>query len=250
MKKKTVLYRALAVLFALAVWQAAAMLVRSSMLLASPLQVTQRFFTLIFEPDFFGTVLYSFGRIVLGFLAAVLLGILAAVAAGRFRAVEYLLWPFVLTVKSVPVASFIILFLIWLTFGQLTVFISFLIAFPLIYSNVLQGIKSTDGKLKEMAELYRVPWGRRFIYLYIPAVKPFLLSACTVGAGMAWKAGVAAEVIGIVTGSIGEKLYDAKIYFQNADLLAWTVVIVLLSVLTEKLFLFLLKRFFAGVERI
>ena len=250
MKNKTVFYKGLAVLFALAVWQAVAMLVHSAMLLASPVQVTQRLFTLIIEPDFFATVLYSFGRIVLGFLAAVLLGILAAVAAGRFRAVEYLLWPFVLTVKSVPVASFIILFLIWLTFGQLTVFISFLIAFPLIYSNVLQGIKSTDGKLKELADLYRVPWGRRLIYLYIPAVKPFLLSACTVGAGMAWKAGVAAEVIGIVTGSIGEKLYDAKIYFQNADLLAWTIVIVLLSVLTEKLFLFLLKRFFTGVERI
>ena len=39
----------------------------------------------------------------------------------------------------------------------------------------------------------------------------------------------AAEVIALSSGSIGEKLYNAKIYFQTADLFAWTAAIVLIS---------------------
>jgi len=123
-----------------------------------------------------------------------------------------------------------------------------LIAFPVIYSNVLQGIKSTDKGLIELSDLYNVPFNRRLLYIYIPTIKPFLLSSCNVAIGMAWKAGVAAEVIGVIKGSIGGKLYDAKIYFQNADLLAWTVVIILISVLSEKIFLKILKFFFTRLE--
>ena len=114
----------------------------------------------------------------------------------------------------------------------------------------MQGIKSTDGKMKELAALYRVPWTRQLLYIYLPAIKPYLLSACGVAVGMAWKAGVAAEVIGMVDGSIGEMLYQAKVYFQNADLLCWTIIIILLSVISEKLFMYLLKTAFMGVEKL
>lgn len=145
-------------------------------------------------------------------------------------------------------ASFIIICLIWMSTRQLAVFISFLMVFPVIYSNTLQGIKSADGALLEMARVYRVPFSRRLGYIYAPQVKPFLLSGCSVALGMSWKSGVAAEVIGVVGGSIGERLYEAKVYFQMTDLLAWTVVIVVCSVGFEKLVLWLLRRCFAAWE--
>ena len=116
--------------------------------------------------------------------------------------------------------------------------------FPVIYSNVLEGIRSTDRELLEMGQVFRIPWGRRLLYIYLPHLKPFLFSACSVALGMSWKSGVAAEVIGVAAGSIGEKLYESKIYFMTEDLLAWTVVIVLISVLFEKLFLRLMKAAF------
>ena len=147
-------------------------------------------------------MLFSLLRITCGFLIALALGILLAILAGRFPVVETLLWPYVVTIKSVPVASFIILCLIWFSFNQLTIFIAFLIAFPVIYSNVLQGIKSADRNLLEMADLYKASWGRKFLYIYVPNIKPYLISACSVAVGMSWKAGVAAEVIGVVNGSI------------------------------------------------
>ena len=119
---------------------------------------------------------------------------------------------------------------------------------PIVYFNVLEGMKSTDRKLLEMAEVFAIPWGRRMRYLYLPQVKPFLLSACRTALGISWKAGIAAEVIGIPDGSIGERLYEAKIYLDTADLFAWTLVIVLLSALFEKLFLWGMKKGFARLE--
>lgn len=248
--KRSVIYKSGAVLLALALWQGISMLVNMDILLASPLKVIKRLATIWMEKGFVSTVLFSLMRITCGFLIALALGIILAVLAGRFPVVETLLWPYVVTIKSVPVASFIILCLIWFSFNQLTIFIAFLIAFPVIYSNVLQGIKSADRNMLEMAGLYNVSWGRKLLYIYVPNIKPYLISACSVAVGMAWKAGVAAEVIGVVNGSIGEKLYNAKIYFQNADLLAWTVIIILLSVVIEKLFVFILRKIYEGVEKL
>ena len=248
--KKENLYKIGAIVIAIIIWQIASMLVGMEMLLASPLSVAKRLCSLVFEKEFLSTVLYSLLRITAGFLLAFFAGCILAVLAARFRVVEILLWPYVVTMKAVPVASFIILCLIWFSYTQLTVFIAFLIAFPAIYSNFFQGMKSTDKNMLEMAELYHMSWHRKLLYIYLPGVKPYIISACSVAVGMAWKAGVAAEVIGVVGNSIGEKLYEAKVYFQNADLLAWTIVIILLSVIGEKFFQLIIRAVFVGLEKL
>ena len=120
---------------------------------------------------------------------------------------------------------------------------------PIIYTNMLQGVKSTDGSLLEMAKLYRVGWLKKLKYIYLPQIKPYLLSACTISIGMSWKAGVAAEVIGIPDGSIGERLYEAKVYLSSADLFAWTVIVILISILFEKVFLYTLNRLYVRLEK-
>lgn len=247
-KRDEYLKRAAAIAFALMLWQAAAMALSHRLLLVSPIQVAVRLGSLLLEGSFWRTVLYSFLRIEAGFLLGLFAGAVLAAAAARFSLLEILIWPFMTAVKSVPVASFIILSLIWLGASGLSVFISFLMVLPIVYFNVLEGMKSTDRKLLEMAEVFAIPWGRRMRYLYLPQVKPFLLSACRTALGISWKAGIAAEVIGIPDGSIGERLYEAKIYLDTADLFAWTLVIVLLSALFEKLFLWGMKKGFARLE--
>lgn len=116
---------------------------------------------------------------------------------------------------------------------------------PVVYSNVLQGIKTTDMKLLEMAKVFRVTPVKKALYIYLPHLKPYILSACSVSLGLSWKAGIAAEVIGIPTGSIGEKLYQAKVYLSTPDLFAWTVVIIVISILFEKLFTFSLSKLYS-----
>ena len=243
------LQRLLAAALAVAVWQAASMAVGSSLLLASPVQVAARLAALLPTAAFWQTIFFSLLRIAGGFLLALVLAAVLALAAGRLRVVEILLQPYVLAIKAVPVASFIILALIWMRTSALPLFISFLMVFPILYTNVLAGLRSADGQLLEMARAFRVPWRRQLHSILLPAVEPFLLAGCAAALGMSWKAGVAAEVIGVVAGSLGERLYDAKIYLQTADLLAWTVVIVALSALFERLVLALLRRGFRRLER-
>ena len=241
--QRPALQKCIAVALALLVWQGAAMAVGLDLLLPSPWQVACRLWSVWREPGFFATVAFSLLRISGGFALGLVLGVLLAVAAGRLRVLELLLWPYVTAIKSVPVASFIILALIWLRTSQLSLFISFLMVFPVLYTNVLAGIRSADGQLLEMARVFRVPFRRTLGGIWLPQVLPYFRAAVSLALGLCWKAGVAAEVIGLPAGTIGERLYTAKVYFQTPDLFAWTAVILAVSVLLERLFL-------AGVDRL
>ncbi len=247
-KTESIIKKASAVLLALALWQCAAMLLNESLLLVAPTRVCVRLWELIREEGFWSSVFYSLWRILLGFLFGACAASLLAVLSYRFPFTETLLWPYVMAVRTVPVASFIILALVLFSSSRLSVLISFLMVFPVLYSAILQGLKSTDRQLLEMARTYRLPWQRRLGYIFMPQIKPFLLSSCTTALGLAWKSGIAAEVIGIPDGSIGERLYQAKIYLATADLLAWTVVIVILSVGFEKAFLAAIRWAYARWE--
>lgn len=224
-----------AVLVWLAVWQLLAWWVDAPILLVSPLTALKRLLELAFEAAFWRAVAFSVGRILLGFLLSALLGAVLAAAAYRFRRVRELLMPLVAAVKAVPVASFVILVLLWVSSRNLSVVISLLIGFPVIYANVLAGLDSTDPRLIEMARVFRVPFRRQLSTVYLSQVAPFLRSGLSLAIGLCWKSGVAAEVIGIPSGSIGEKLYKAKIYLETPDLFCWTVVVVVLSIGCEKL---------------
>lgn len=236
-----------AVVFWLAVWQAGSMLLRAvyphgALLLASPAAVGRRLLELLPTASFWRTLLHSTGHILGGFLLACILGVLLAAAAGRFRWVRELVEPLTAAVKAVPVASFVILALLWLEPSKLPLFIALLTVFPPVYLNVLEGISQIDQSLLEMAQVFRVPALRRIWRIDLPAVLPHLRAAVSLGAGMCWKAGTAAEVIAISGGGIGERLYTAKVYFQTPDLFAWTLVIAVVSAGFERICLWGLDR--------
>jgi len=238
----------IAVLLALLLWQWGADRIDQGLLLASPVDAAMRLISLFGESSFWQALLLSFARIALGFICALLLGSLLALVAGRFSIFETLLHPYMAAIRSVPVVSFIIIVL-WIFSDKLSVFISFLMALPIVYTQILQGIKSADKALCQAAEVFRVPFIRRVKYIWLPAIKPFLLSACSVGSGLAFKAGLAAEVIGIPAKSVGEAMYMAKVHYDTAELMAWTIAMVLVSILFEKGITALAKLCFRRLER-
>lgn len=230
-----------AVLFWMMVWQLASMGLDSEILLVSPVRVACRLAQLVRTLAFWRSVCFTLSRIASGFLTAVVAGcVLAAVSSRSVRAKE-LLAPVMLAVKSVPVASFVILALIWFSSKNLSVLISFLMVLPVIYTNVLCGIASVDRQLLEMARVFRVSGLRVVRYICLPRILPFFYSACSVSLGLSWKAGVAAEVIGIPRGSVGERLQQAKVYLDTPDLFAWTLVIAAASLMFERAVLFLVR---------
>ena len=229
------------ILFWLFLWQIKSLQLHNSIILVGPLEVVRALWTQAFTSGFWRTIAFSFGKISLGFLLAFAAGILAGGAAYRFSLLKDLFSPFISFTKSVPVASFVILALIWAGSKNLSAFIAFLVVFPILYINTIAGFESADPKLLEMAKVFHLSPLKRLFYIYRPALLPFLISACKVALGMSWKSGIAAEVIGVPAHSIGEKLYMAKIYLSTADLFAWTLVIIAISNLFEKIFLRLLS---------
>ena len=226
----------------LLIWQGASMALAAAyphgeLLLASPVSALVRLGELALTGDFWRTIGNSALHIFGGFLLSCLLAAVLAALAARFHPVRELLAPLVAAVKAVPVVSFIILALVWLRGQDLSLFISGLMVFPPVYLNVLAGIDAADPQLLEMARVFRVPFRRTLGGIWIPQVLPYFRSACSLALGLCWKAGAAAEVIGLPAGTIGERLYTAKVYFMTPDLFAWTAVIVAVSVLFEKLFL-------------
>lgn len=239
------LWRAAAVMLALAFWQVLSVCLRQSILLPSPWQVCARLGTLWREAGFLRTILYSAGRIGLGLLSALAAGILLGGAASRHRHLELLLQPWITGAKSVPVAAFIVILLIWISGRRLSAVIAALVVLPIVYQNVLTGCRAVDPQMREMAEIFRLTRQERLRMVTWPALHPYLYAACRTAAGMAWKAGIAAEILGTPQGSIGRQMYLAKTILDTETLMAWTVIAVLLGVLSEKAVLWLLS----GVNR-
>lgn len=221
--------------FWLAAWQLASMAVGSRIVLVGPAEVARRLAELVLEADFWVSVGLSLGRVATGFGLAVVAGVALAAWASRSRVVEGLLAPLVGAVKAAPVASFVVLLLMWVSSRRLSVAVSFLMAFPILYTNVLAGVRQTDPALLEMADVFGVSGWARVRTVYAAQVVPYLRAGLSLAMGLSWKSGIAAEVIGLPAPSIGIHLYDAKVYLDTPDLLAWTVVIVALSVGLEAL---------------
>ena len=219
----------------LLVWAIVSRSIQNKILLAGPIETLQALCKLVTTNPFWNACLGTILRIAIGYMAGMLLGILLAVISAGRSWLEEILAPVITLMKAVPVASVVVIFLIWWGSGNLAVAISFFMALPNFYLNSLEGIRSTDQKLLEMAKVFIMPARNRFFYIYRPALRPFWDSAIKLSVGMSWKAGVAAEVIGLPERAIGEQLYMSKIYLETDKVFAWTLVIILLSQLFEKI---------------
>lgn len=219
--------------FWLGVWQLAAMAVDQQLLLPTPAAVLLTLRELMVTPAFWQTAGASLLRIFGGLLAGVALGTLLAVLTTFFHWADLLLSPAIRVVRATPVASFIILVLLWVETGQVPGVISALMVLPVMWGNVSAGIRETDPLLLELTAAYRFPPGKKLRLLYIPSVLPYFASGCSTALGLAWKAGVAAEVLCVPELAIGTQVYYSKIYLEIPTLFAWTLVVIVLSLLLE-----------------
>ena len=241
--KKT-LSRAAVILFWLIVWQVIAVQVDNRILLAGPVDVCVRIWEELGQAEFYASAAGSLVRIMAGFLLGMVTGLAAGACAFFWKPLGRLLEPVILTMKSVPVAAFVILVLIWSGSKNLAIPISFLVVFPYFYIHTRTGLAGADAGELAFARVSGMRRLNRLCYIYRPALMPYLLSAARVTVGMSFKSGIAAEVIGIPEFAIGTRLYMSKVYLDTAGVLAWTVVVVLLSFLCEKIMLCLLHALF------
>lgn len=239
-------------IFWIGVWQTIYLIVGKDILVASPIDVARRIVVLSAHADFWINISNSLLHIMLGFFIAIVLGIVFAAISFRFGFVRDAMSGIVNVIKATPVASFILLALVFIKVSRLSIFTSFLMTFPIIWTNTLEGLGQADGNLLEMAKMFKLSRKIRFVHIYFPSLLPYLVSACKIGIGFAWKSGIAAEVLARPVSTIGKSLYESKIYLETLDLFAWTVVIIILSMALERLFMFLMNvifgKYYKGTE--
>jgi len=240
--------------FWLGVWQLAAILVErrlngrgNELLLPYPATVWRALVRLVGEGEFLLTVFTSLGRILLGLVLGAVIGGLLAVMTCSSRWADRLLSPAIRVIRATPVASFIMLVLLWTGKDFVPAVIAALMVVPVVWGNLSRGIRETDRQLLELASAYRFSFFKTVKLVYLPSLRPYLISAITTAMGLAWKSGVAAEVLCVPNFSIGTRILNAKQYVEIPDLFAWTAVVVILSLLLEKLLRTLLERQKGGI---
>ena len=243
-KKKSLSFgkKLLIILIWLCIWQAVYMLVGQELLVISPFGTLQRIIELSATAQFWSTVALSMLRIFIGFAIAVVSGVLLAVITTASSFLYSFFSPVIKIIKATPVTSFIMLALIWLGASNVPSFTSFLMVLPIIWANVTEGISTLDPQLLEMSNVYSFTNLQKLKLIYVPHVMPFFSAALTTGLGLAWKAGIAAEVLGRPPFAIGTEIYNSKIYLNTADMFAWTAVVILLSIIFEYAFTVLMRR--------
>jgi NitT/TauT family transport system permease protein len=226
--------------FWLGVWQVSAFLVEkkvesrgNELLLPYPATVFSALLRLSRTGGFWAAVLASLSRILLGLTAGVILGGALAVLTFRFSWADRLLSPAIRVVRATPVASFILLVLLWTGKNRVPVVIAALMVLPVVWANLSRGLGETDRKLLELARAYRFSRRKTVKLIYLPTLRPYFLSALTTSMGLAWKSGVAAEVLCLPKWAAGTEIYHSKLYLEIPDLFAWTMVVVALSLLLE-----------------
>ncbi len=225
----------LVLLFWLGVWTAASLAVHQELLIPSPLSVWRHLTAIVQGGDFLRIVSTSLLRVLSGFVCGCFFGVVLAVLCSLSHILDELLYPAVRTASAVPVTSFIILVMLWIPYTYVPVFISALLVTPVVFGNVRTGIMETDPHLLEVAQMYRFGKWKTLRYVYIPSVMPYFRSGALTALGLAWKAGIASEVLALPKNAIGSGMYYSKLYLETADLFAWTLVVVIFSFIFEKI---------------
>lgn len=267
--RRSLARRAAVVVFWLVVWQALAMftaresiaqaLAQGSMsellraleqghilLLPAPVLVAETLFSLALTPSFWAITAASLLRIFSGFVAGAVLGGLIACLTAFLPWADTLFSPLIRIIRATPVASFIVLILLWVRTGMVPGVISALMVLPVVWGNVHAGLVSADGQLLEMADAYSLgPW-RTLGLVRLPSALPHFASGCTTALGLAWKSGVAAEVLCLPRQAIGTQVYYSKLSLETPALFAWTAVVIVLSFALESLLRRALERLKGG----
>ena len=221
--------------FWLAVWWLLALIVGKELLIPSPPLVVRTLLELVVTGAFWRYTALTLLRITLGLLLGIVLGILTALLTNRLSLLHALLAPAVRVVRATPVASFIILVLLWVANGRVPVVISALVVLPVIWESTAAGLRSVDRDLLEFARAYRLTRWDTWRRIVIPSMQPQLAAAVCTAIGLAWKSGVAAEVLCLPKAAVGTQVYFSKLYLDTPALFAWTLIVVALSLTVERI---------------
>lgn len=219
----------LSVLFLIGLWKAGSMVVSSELILPSPEETATAVVKLFINEAFIRIIGATILRGLTGFFISFILALILGIAAGINESFYAFLQPILVTIRSTPVISFILLALIWFDVNQVPVFIALLTMFPFICTNIIDGIRNVNPKLLVMAKIYRVKTRNIIRDIYLPAISPFIFSGISSAMGFGWRAIIIGEVLSQPRYGIGTFMQNAQTYLLVDKVIAWTIIAILLS---------------------
>jgi len=232
-KKKDYLILFAAISILLIIWKIFSLIINSEIILPSPENTFISVIEVARQDDFLSAVFHSITRGLIGFIISFLSGIILGIATGFNKILYKLMEPVLVIIRSIPLISIILISLIWFNSENVPVFASFLVSFPIVYTNVTEGVKNIDKKILEMAQSYKITKTRILTEIYIPAILPFIIASAISSVGIGWKAVIAAEVLSNPLRAIGTDMQLSKIYLETDKVIAWTIIAILISYLFE-----------------
>lgn len=235
-------YRLIGIAIWLVLWEVMYLVINKDIYLPSPMSVLYSIIDIAGDEKFLKVITSTSLRVTVSFTISAVLGISTGFFCGLNDNLYHIFEPLILLIRSTPVISVIIIAIIWFKSTYVPVFSGLLMCYPIIWTNMVQGIRETDSKLIEMCRIYKVKPLQIFKNVYLPSAKPYILAGFTTSMGLAWKVIAAAEVLSMPRYAIGTRLHDTKVYLEIPELMAWTTLIIFLSYLFENIIQLLLKK--------
>lgn len=232
MKKK--LPALLAVLFLLIVWEIIAWPVNKPEIVPSVSRLLMALGELIVSPSFYQSVGVTILRGLAGMSLSLVTACVFAFLFTRYSWLYEFFRPLLAIMRSIPVVSFILLALIYLHPESIPLLIAFLVMFPLLTENLTKGLLHLHPGYKMMAEVFLIKGKNKVLQVYYPQLKPFLFSGLASAMGFGWRAIIMGEVLSQCTSGIGSEMKRAQIFIEVPELLAWTIIAILISFIFDK----------------
>jgi len=215
------------------VWYSAAAASGNSLIIPYPSSVINDFFSFFLKKSFYLSVLFTLTRFFAAFAFSLFLGVLLPILSISSKRFSNIIKPGILSLRSIPVISMILISLIWFSTDCASIFIGITVMLPIIYINVFDGLSDEKKDYLEFAKVFKISRIKTFRYIYFPSGIEFLFSSMSNAAGIGIKSVIAAEVIAKPILGIGSNMHSAQSYLKISELFAWTMTAVILALIIE-----------------
>ncbi|MBF4694588.1 ABC transporter permease [Fusibacter ferrireducens] len=222
------------------IWWLVSIVIGKSYILPSPWLSLKALIQVVWDKSFLFTIVMTLARVLVCVGMSVVVGFVLGFIAGQSHFIEYLLKPLLLITRTLPTIVIIVYVILWMPNALSPIFVTFLVTFPIVYANVLEGYRQTDLKLVEMAQIYKVDRRKMIQNIYVPSILPYLRSSIIAITSLGLKVVIASEVLSQTPKSIGLRFQMAKINIQTETVFAWALVTIVLSMVLD----FIMKSLF------
>ena len=233
MKYKRVIYFIIGIIIFIALWSFISKKINSEIIFPNIKSIINKLLEIVSEKSFYKDLLSSMIRVLITFALSFLAAFIFGIISGIFNGFRYILMPMINFIRTIPTIPLILVAVIWFDNNTVPIFVSMLVIFPILYDSVCNGIINVDKNLIDISLSYNVSLKTQIINLYIPSIKPYILTGVSQSMGITWKSILAAEILAMPSLGIGTKLYESHLYLDTIGLFAYCLIAVIFNGIFE-----------------